>query len=127
MEKYSQPFSILLDLRNPDDEDEDIQKMTQMLRKELLQIDEIIDASLVADPNPPAGSKAFGAVLLGLIAAQITPENIKTLFGFLSERFSNKPITFEVEANGRKLKVCASSQQELQLAMEAAQKFVNAT
>jgi hypothetical protein len=44
--------------------------------------------------------------------------------GFLGDRLGNKTIELEIEANGKKLKVKASSRQELEAAIEAAQKFV---
>jgi hypothetical protein len=48
------------------------------------------------------------------------------LLSFLSDRLSHKSIELEVEANGKKLKIIASNQQELTAALEAAQKFVAA-
>lgn len=123
MSKFPE-VKVTLDLRNPALEEEDLEKLTSLLRKEMLAIDEVIDANHVLDPQPPAGSKAFGAILIGLISAKISAENIKALFGFLSDRLGGKQITMEVEANGKKLKVSASSQQELLLAIEAAQQFV---
>lgn len=115
---------ITLDLRDPDLEDEDLEKLTQRLRSEMLDLDEVVDVKRVLDPNPPEGNKALGAVLVGLLTAEVNANNIKTLFGFLSERLGNKPITVEVEANNKKLKVTASSQQELLAAIQAAQQFV---
>lgn len=115
---------VTLDLRSPALEEEDLEKLTGLLRKEILAIDEVIDVKHVLDPQPQAGSKAFGAILIGLISTQISAENIKALFGFLSDRLGGKQITMEVEANGKKLKVSASSQKELLCAIEAAQQFV---
>jgi hypothetical protein len=117
-------IQITLDLRNPDLDDETLEKLTQSLRHQLLDLDEVNDVKHILDPNPPEGNKALGAVLVGILTTQVNATNVKTLFGFLSDRLGGKPIAMEVEANGRKLKVTASSQQELLAAIQAAQAFI---
>jgi hypothetical protein len=87
-------------------------------------LDEIETVDRVLDPNPPAGNKAAGGILVGLLTAQVNKENAQKLLGFLGDRLGNKPIELEVEADGKKLKVKASSRTELTAAIEAAQKFL---
>ena len=89
-------------------------------------LDEIETVDRVLDPNPPVGNKAVGAILVGLLTAQGNKENAQKVMGFLGDRLGNKPIELEVEANGKKLKVSAHSREELEAAIEAAQKFVAA-
>ncbi|OUL23731.1 hypothetical protein [Nostoc sp. 106C] len=120
-------IQITLDLRDPDLDDEALEKLTQSLRRDMLDLDEVKDVKRILDPNPPQGNKALGAVLVGLLTAEVNAKNIKTMFGFLSDRLGGKQITMEVEANGKKLKVTASSQQELLAAIQAAQQFVAST
>jgi hypothetical protein len=73
----------------------------------------------------PEGSKAgVLGILPGLLMAQVNKENVQKLFGFLGNRLSGKTIEFEVEANGKKLKVKASSQAEMDIAIAAALKFI---
>jgi hypothetical protein len=120
-------IQITLDLRNPDLDDEALEKLTQRLRSEMLDLEEVKDVKRILDPNPPEGNKALGAVLVGLLTAEVNAKNIKNLFGFLSDRLGGKQIAMEVEANGKKLKVTASSQQELLAAIQAAQQFVAST
>lgn len=115
---------IMLDLRGLGLDDESLEQLTQNLRYEMLDFDEVDDVKRILDPNPPKGNKALGAVLIGLLTAEINSNNAKTLFGFLSDRLKGKPITMEVEANGQKLKVTASSQQEFTAAVQAAQQFI---
>jgi hypothetical protein len=117
-------IQITLDLRNPELDDEALEKLTQSLRSQMLDLDEVNDVKRILDSNPPEGNKALGAVLIGILTAEVNATNIKTLFGFLSDRLGGQPISMEVEANGRKLKVTASSQQELLAAIQAAQKFI---
>ena len=117
---------ITLDLRDFGLEDEPLEQLTQSLRREILDIEEVDDVKRILDPSPPKGNKALGAVLVGLLTAEINSSNTKALFGFLSDRLKGKPITMEVEANGQKLKVIASSQQEFAAAVQAAQQFVAA-
>lgn len=117
-------IQITIDLRTPELDDEALENLTQNLRCEMLDLDEVKDVKQILDPNPPVGNKALGAVLVGLLTAEVNAKNIKTLFGFLSDRLGNRPISMEVEANGKKLKIQASSQQELLAAIQAAQQFV---
>lgn len=104
---------ITIALKDSDLDDEELQQATEKLLQQMRELDEVEDANLVADPNPPERGKG-GGFLLGLLTAEVNAKNIKALFGFLSDRLGNKPIELEVEANGKKLKVVASSQQELQ-------------
>lgn len=115
---------ITIDLRNPELDEEVVDKLTQTLRDELLDLDAVEDAKPVLDPNPPEGNKALGAMLVGLLTAEVNAQNIQSLFGFLGDRLGNKSIDLEVEANGKKLKITASSQQEMMAAVQVAQQFV---
>ena len=92
---------------------------------ELKQMDDV-ETNLVLDPNPPEGNKSMGGFLVGLLTAQVTPENAKKLLGFLGDRFGGKAIELTVEGNGKKLSVKASSREELEFAMKAAKDFLAA-
>jgi hypothetical protein len=96
----------------------------QQLLVELQDLDEVERIGRVPDPNPPAGNKSCGGALVGLLTAEVSLANAKKLFGFLGDRLGGKPISLEVEANGKKLKVSAHSREELEAAIKAAQDFV---
>ncbi|OKH12742.1 hypothetical protein FACHB389_36305 [Nostoc calcicola FACHB-389] len=57
--------------------------------------------------------KSLGKVLVWLLTLEVNAKKIKAVFGFLSDRLVSKTIAMNLEANGKKLKVTASSQQEL--------------
>lgn len=109
-------------LLDAEDRDEEAQKLLHQMKP----LDEVERIDRVLDPNPPAGNKALGGFLVGMLTAEVSPSNLKALFGFLGDRLSGKTIEMEVEANGRKLKVKASSQAELLAAINAANEFVAA-
>ncbi len=111
---------------DPDLDSEELEEQAQNLLTQMRDLDEIETVDRVLDPNPPAGNKAVGAILVGLLTAQVNKENAQKLLGFLGDRLGNKPIELEVESNGKKLKVKASSQAELMAAIEVAQKFIEA-
>jgi len=111
---------------DPDLDSEELEEQAQNLLAQMRDLDEIETVDRVLDPNPPEGNKAVGAILVGLLTAQVNKENAQRVMGFLGDRLGNKLIEIEVEANGKKLKVKASSQAELMAAIEAAQKFVAA-
>lgn len=117
-------IQLTIAFNDPDLDSEELEEQAQNLLSQMRDLDEIEMVDRVLDPNPPAGNKAVGAILVGLLTAQVNKENAQKLLGFLGDRLSNKPIALEVEANGKKLKVTASSQAELMAAIEAAQKFV---
>ncbi|MGI0491679.1 hypothetical protein ACN4EG_07690 [Alkalinema pantanalense CENA528] len=122
----SRPSSIQFTIafNDPDLDSEELEEQAQNLLAQMKDLDEIETVNRVLDPNPPAGNKSVGGILVGLLTAQVNKENAQKLLGFLGDRLGNKPIELEVEDNGKKLKVKASSQAELMIAIEAAQKFL---
>ena len=114
---------LTIALDNPDLDAEEQERETRNLLREIRDLD-VESAELVAVAETPKGSKAFGGFLLGVLQAEVSIANFKKVLGFLGDRLGNKTIELEVEANGKKLKVKASSQQELTAAIEQAQKFV---
>ncbi|HYX15819.1 MAG TPA: hypothetical protein VE944_15910 [Nostoc sp.] len=114
---------LTIALSNPDLDADEQERETRNLLREIKDLD-VENAELVAVTESPVGSKAFGAFLLGVLQAEVSLANFKKLLGFLGDRLGNKTIELEVEANGKKLKLKASSREELTAALEAAQKFV---
>jgi len=55
----------------------------------------------------------------------VSPGTINLLVEFLTEQFGDQRIQLEVEANGKKLKIKAGNSTELDVALEAAQKFLD--
>jgi hypothetical protein len=121
-ENSSIKFTIAFN--DPELDSEELEDQAQKLLAQMRALDEIETVDRVLDPHPPAGNKSVGGILVGLLTAQVNKENAQKLLGFLGDRLGNKPIELEVEANGKKLKVKASSQAELMVAIEAAQKFL---
>ena len=116
---------LTIAFNDPDLEAEEREEQAQLFMAELQQMDEV-EVDRVLDPNPPEGNKAVGAILVGLLTAQVNKENAQKVMGFLGDRLGGKLIELEVEANGKKLKVSAHSREELEAAIVAAQKFAAA-
>ena len=110
---------------DPNLDNDKLEAQAQNLLSQMRDLDEIETVDRVLDPNPPKGNKAIGGMLVGLLTAQVNLANAQKLLGFLGDRLVNKSIKLEIEANGKKLKVKASSQAELESAIAAAQKFVS--
>jgi len=115
---------LTIAFEDPQLEPEAREEQAQHLLAELRQLDEVETVDLVLDPNPPAGNKAAGAFLPGWLLAEVTVANGKKLLGFLGDRLGGKPISLEVEGNGKKLKVSAHSREELAAAIQAAKDFI---
>jgi hypothetical protein len=118
-------IKLIITLKDPDLDPEELEKQTRNLVREMEDVG-VEYADLVAVEEIPEGSKAFGGFLLGLLQAEVSVANIKRVLGFIGDRIGSQPIELEVEANGKKLKVKASSQEELRVAIQEAQKFVAA-
>ena len=119
-------IKLTIAFNDPDLDTDDLEEQAQNLFAQMRDLDEIETVDRVLDPNPPEGNKSVGAVLVGLLTVKVNKENVQKVMGFLGDRLGNKPIELEVEANGKKLKVSAHSREELEAAIEAAQKFVAA-
>lgn len=123
MNEYNVKLTITLKDSNLDEEELD--EITQNLLHQMSELEEV-KVERVLDPSPPERCKGAG-FLVGMLTAEVNAKNIKAALGFLSDRLSGKTIEMEVEANGRKLKVKTSSQQELLAAIQAAQQFIAST
>ncbi|NJR59667.1 MAG: hypothetical protein HC769_12960 [Cyanobacteria bacterium CRU_2_1] len=116
-------IKLVICFNDPDLEPEERDAEVQKLLNQLREMDEV-NTNRVLDPNPPAGNKALGGFLVGLLMAEVNMENTRRLFSFLGDRLGGKPIELEVEANGRKLRVSAHSREELEVAIKAAEDFI---
>lgn len=105
-------------------EDGELQEKTENLLQDIKQEVEIESAGLLPVKNSEQGAKDIGGFLLGVLTAEVKVEKVKSLFRFLSDRLLGKTIEMEVTANGKTLKVKASSAVELNAAIKAAQEFV---
>lgn len=109
------------ELTNAERDDEVVQ-----LLEALSDRSDIDAVDRVRDPNPPEGNKSVGGFFVGMLMAEVSAANAKKVLGFLVNRLGDKPISFEVEGNGKKLKVSASSREELEFAMQKAREFIEA-
>lgn len=120
----SAEIKLTIAFNDPELEPEEREEQAQRLIAELRQMDEVDTVDRVSDPDPPERHKAFGGFLMGLLTAEVSAANAKKLLGFLGDRLGNKSIELAVEANGKKLSVKASSREELEAAIKAAQDFI---
>lgn len=114
---------LMIALSNPDLDADEQERETRNLLREIKDLD-VESAELVEVTEIPEGARSVGGFLVGVLQAEVSLANFKKLLGFLGDRLGNKTIELEVEANGKKLKVKASSQKELNAAIEQAQKFI---
>ena len=115
---------LTIKFNDPNADAEELDKEVQSLLNQMRGMSEVELVKPVSDPSPPTEGKG-GGFLLGMLTAEVNLTNIKTLFRFLADRLGNKAIELEVEANGKKLKVKASSREELEAAIQEAQKFIS--
>jgi len=119
------PLQLTIAFIDPELEAEDRDAEAQRLIADLQEMDAVDTVQRVLDPNPPAGNKAGGGFLVGLLMAEVSVANARKLLGYLGDRLGNKVIELAVEGNGKKLSVKASSREELEAAIKAAQDFIS--
>ncbi len=122
----SNPIALTITFIDPDLTSEELDDEVVQLLGELSDRSDIESVDRVRDPNPPDGNKSVGGFLTGLLKAEVNPANALKVLGYLGDRLGNKPISFEVEGNGKKLKVSASSREELEFAIQKAKEFIEA-
>lgn len=116
-------IKVMIHFNDHDLDDEERDHEVDKLLPQVRELDGVT-SDRVPDLNPPTANKAVGGMLAGLLMAEVSPANFKKLMGFLGDRLGGKAIELEVEANGKKLKVKASSREELEAAIDAAQNFI---
>ena len=119
------PIRYTIAFNDPELDAEEREEAATRLLSQMKDLDEIT-AQRVMDPNPPEGNKALGGFLVGVLTAEVSASNAKQAFSFLKDRLSGKTIELEVEGNGKRLKVSASSRAELEAAIQQAQAFISA-
>lgn len=117
--KAESNVKLTIALSDPDLDTEELDKVTRNLLQEMNELDEVEQASLVTEAAPE-GSKALAGILLGILQAEVSVDNIMKVLGFIGDRKKGKTIEMELEADGRKLKLKASNQQDLVAAIRAA-------
>ncbi len=125
-ENNTSPIALTITFIDPDLKSEERDDEVVRLLEELSDRSDIESVDRVRDPNPPDGNKSGGAFLVGVLMAEVSVANAKKVLGFLGDRLGNKPISFEVEGNGKKLKVSANSREELEFAIQQAKEFIEA-
>ena len=121
-------ITLTIAFNDPDLKNEDLEEQAQNLFAQMRDLDEIETVDRVLDPNPPAGNKAIGGILVGLLTAEVSVANFKKLGAFLGDRLGNKPVKLKVKApDGRELELEASSREEFDYAYEKAQAFLKGT
>nr|VFK32135.1 MAG: hypothetical protein BECKMB1821G_GA0114241_11038 [Candidatus Kentron sp. MB]VFK35088.1 MAG: hypothetical protein BECKMB1821I_GA0114274_10998 [Candidatus Kentron sp. MB]VFK76219.1 MAG: hypothetical protein BECKMB1821H_GA0114242_104623 [Candidatus Kentron sp. MB] len=121
--KHTSPLKLTIAFIDPDLDDEERDREVQALLTQVKDLD-IISAGRVPDPAPPEGNKSMGGVLAGMAIMELYGPQLKNLLNLVGARLSGKTIELEVEANGRRLKVKASNQAEIEMVIRKAREFI---
>ncbi|WP_017317067.1 hypothetical protein [Mastigocladopsis repens] len=116
---------LTISFTSPDLDAEEKDQEVQKLLSQMKDLDEVEAVDRVVDPNTLEGTKSMTAWVVGQLITFVKPDNVKQVWGFLSDRLGNKAIEVEAEANGKKVKIKASSRQELEAAVKAIQELTN--
>lgn len=109
-------------------DDEELQAEVENLLPQIQEVDGVEDAGLVEVMEVPENSKSLSGYALGMLKTVLDKQHLKNVFGFLRDRFGNKPIKLVLKApDGRELNLEASSREEFGFAMQKAEEFLNNT
>jgi hypothetical protein len=97
----------------------------QKLLNQLRYLDEVKSVDRLLNPNPPDGSYAIGAAIVGALTAEVNVENFLKVMQFLRDRLVGKSIYIKIEANGKQIEVKACSLKELEVVFGLAQGFIS--
>jgi hypothetical protein len=114
---------LFVRLIDPTLDDEEREQETSKLLSQLKQMDEVISAGRVRDPNPPPGTKSLGAFVVGLLMTEIHVSDALKVLDFISYWRRGKPIEIEAKVEDRSIKVSAYSKEELEAAITTVKSF----
>jgi hypothetical protein len=100
-----------------------IDRLTADLLKELRSLDSVEEVRRVTDPEPPSGEMSGGGNLLGIVATKLSLSRVREVGGFISQKFSSKPVDIKIEANGRKIEILGVRPEDLDKVVEAAERL----
>jgi hypothetical protein len=121
-------IQLTISLSELDLDEEELQAEVENLLPQIQEVDGVEDAGLVEVTEVPESSKSLTGYALGMLKTVLDPQHIKSVFGFLRDRFGDKPIKLILKApDGRELNLEASSREEFGFAMQQAQDFLNNT
>lgn len=122
-ENSKNQFALTIALTDPELTNTERDDELVSLFEDLNANSDIESVTRLRDPNPPDGNKSGGA-LLDLLKADANLPNALKVLKFLGDRLGNKPISLEAEVNGVKMKVSASSQEEVKFAINEINEFI---
>jgi CHAT domain len=116
----AQTVKVKINVNDPDLDADETDEAARQILVQLKGMDEVESAERVVNPNPPEGNKSLGGFLTGALQAEVQPNHVKSLFGFLGQRARSQSLEIEIEVGDRKIKVTASNHADL----VAAEQFV---
>jgi hypothetical protein len=116
-------FALTIAFTDPELTNAELDDELVSLFEELNDNADIESVERLRDLNPPEGNKSGGG-LLDLLKADANPATALKVLKFVGDRLGNKPIALEAEVNGIKMKVSASSQEEIKFAINEINEFI---
>jgi hypothetical protein len=115
-------IEVLISIDAPSLSEAELQEQAENLLPQIKEVDGVESANLVTEEVSQRGAKGDGFIV-GAIKAVIIPGSVN-LFKFLQERLSSKPMEITLErADGRKLKMKAGTQADIDHLYKKAEEF----
>ena len=123
-------LQVTIDFRDANLPEEQLDRLTANVLKDLKALDEVEKVERVPDPQVPDGGMG-GGTLMGLLTAEVSLQNIRALAGYLTGKFTSKPIDLEIEVSdqnaqstqSRKIKLTGVRPEDLDRVVAAAERL----
>lgn len=107
-------IQLTINLNDPNLDEDQREKMTQRLLREMPGLDGVENPKLVKDENLSGEEMAFLGFVPGMIGALVTPKNLLDVLKYLISFSQGKYIEVEAEFNGIRVKFKAKDLQDLE-------------
>ena len=127
-ENNSSNIVLTITFTDPDLTAEELNEETLWFLEKLEESRDIKKVERVRDPNLLEGEKGFGAFIAGAFATVITELGCHKALSKVKDVLQNKPkkhIDFNLAFNGLSMKVSATSQEDVQFALDKIEEFIN--
>jgi hypothetical protein len=103
-----------------DEKDAEVARLLIQMR----ELKEVKTVSLVTAPDPTQSERILSQFVVGTLVAEVFPEGIWIIFGFLRDQLLGKGITLTLGMEERTLTVNAQTAPELETALQSCEDFL---
>lgn len=119
----TETLQVLIDINQAgiDDDPELLEQQALNLADEIREV--ALESRLARESEVPEGSKGVGAFLQGILFAEVTWANARTVLEFLGNRFPGRLKEIEYEEDGARYKLVYQTQKDLEQQLQTIERL----